>query len=477
MNKHLLILLACILAPELYATTLLVPAQYPSIQSAINAASSGDTILVSPGIYYENINFRGKGITVASLFLTSNDTSFIDATVINGSQPVNADTASCVIIRGNDLTSSTDTSALLAGFRITGGTGTRWEDEHNAGSWYREGGGILIQYSSPRIRFCHICFNKATNKLNCVSAGGGAIRCGDGNPLITNNIIDHNEGRYGGGLVFNFSGGVLKNNVISNNSGGQDYGGGGIWAYGLDGLSRQKIIENNTIVNNSSTGAGGGIRSWNTTMNVTNSILWGNSATSGAQIQSSGTLPVVTWCDVQGGFAGNNNVDTDPVFETDNFYLAGLSPCIDGGDTAFIYNDRENPLTPGLALFPAKETIRNDMGAYGGKGSALMANVATIATGVKDHVSGHSLKVTLDPVPCNEILHINLDQEKTGKVKIVLLNSQGKRMRTIIDTALVQGKQTLNAVVKDLSSGMYFLRFESEGNSLTKSFVVKKAAN
>ena len=44
-------------------------AQFLSIQEAINVASNGDTILVHPSTYYENINFNGKNIVVASLYL------------------------------------------------------------------------------------------------------------------------------------------------------------------------------------------------------------------------------------------------------------------------------------------------------------------------------------------------------------------------------------------------------------------------
>ena len=43
-----------------------VPADQPTIQAAITAAQPGDTVLVSPGTYVENINFQGKAITVAS---------------------------------------------------------------------------------------------------------------------------------------------------------------------------------------------------------------------------------------------------------------------------------------------------------------------------------------------------------------------------------------------------------------------------
>jgi len=44
--------------------TLLVPEEYPTIQTAIDSARQGDMVLVSPGTYYESINFRGKNITV-----------------------------------------------------------------------------------------------------------------------------------------------------------------------------------------------------------------------------------------------------------------------------------------------------------------------------------------------------------------------------------------------------------------------------
>src|SRR5258708_28288076 len=62
----LALLLAGLSSPALAANTIHVPADQPTIQAGINVAKNGDTVLVSPGTYYENINFLGKRITVKS---------------------------------------------------------------------------------------------------------------------------------------------------------------------------------------------------------------------------------------------------------------------------------------------------------------------------------------------------------------------------------------------------------------------------
>ena len=68
---------------NLFAVVYNVPEDVSTIQSAIDMSSNGDTVLVHPGIYEENINFEGKAITVASLFLTTGDENYIDQTIID----------------------------------------------------------------------------------------------------------------------------------------------------------------------------------------------------------------------------------------------------------------------------------------------------------------------------------------------------------------------------------------------------------
>ncbi|HWR81998.1 MAG TPA: right-handed parallel beta-helix repeat-containing protein, partial [Candidatus Deferrimicrobium sp.] len=207
------------LSTKTFGAVIHVPADQPTVQAGINAATSGDTVVVAPGTYVENIDFGFKSLVVSSHFLFDQDPAYILSTTMDGSSPTHPDTASVVLIAGTQ-----DSTTVLQGFTITHGTGTVWTDPHGAGI-YREGGGILIEYSSPIIRYNRIIDNEAVQvRPGVSSAGGGGIRAGDGNPHILNNVISNNRGRYGGGIVLNFASGVIKNNVVAYNTGGEDYG-------------------------------------------------------------------------------------------------------------------------------------------------------------------------------------------------------------------------------------------------------------
>ena len=64
--RLVLSLFAFLAAPCVLASTINVPKDQPTIQAGINAANNGDVVLVSPGMYKENIDFKGKDITVRS---------------------------------------------------------------------------------------------------------------------------------------------------------------------------------------------------------------------------------------------------------------------------------------------------------------------------------------------------------------------------------------------------------------------------
>lgn len=346
------------------ATVINVPTDQPAIQAAINAALDGDTVLVAPGRYQENINFSGKNITVASHYLLDGDPNFIEATVIDGNSPSNPRVASCVLI-----VSGEDANAVLQGFTITNGTGTVWRDIHN-GRWYREGGGILVELSSPTIKNNLIINNEAVDKTGVSTAGGGAIRVGDGNPQILFNVIMSNRGLYGPGIVLNYTGAIIRNNLICANTGGREYGGSGIWVYNYG--SAPKIIENNTIVANRSLGPGGrggAMLIWSATVTVRNNIIWANIQSRGGPIAlTGGGRANITYSDIEGGWSSGRglsgtagNINIDPVFveaghwddngtpadTSDDFWVEGdyhlqwNSPCITAGDPAYTPDPNE----------------------------------------------------------------------------------------------------------------------------------------
>jgi len=85
-----------------------VPDDFETIQSAINDTQAGDTVLVQPGTYVENITFRNT-ITVASLFLLTEDEAFIDSTFIDGNED------------GTVITFYSGQTSRLVGFTIQNG--------------------------------------------------------------------------------------------------------------------------------------------------------------------------------------------------------------------------------------------------------------------------------------------------------------------------------------------------------------------
>ncbi len=444
------------------ARIIYVPGGQPTIQAGINAAVNGDTVLAAPGTYQENVHFRKKGITVASRFILNNNPAYIDSTIIDGSAPANPDSASCVRIVSDSAQTTNDTTAALIGFTLTGGTGTRWLDEHGAGT-YREGGGILIQYLSPRILYNKITGNHAVD--GSLQSGGGGIRVGDGNPRILNNVIMGNtSATYGGGLVLNYTGVIIKNNLIAYDTTGTGYGGGGgIWSYSNDGSGRPRIIENNSIFGNSTgtgTGLAGGVSLGSSTALLRNNILWGNRYS-----QIRGTGATVTYCDVQGGYAGNGNINRYPAFlDTALFYLSDTSGCIDAGDTSTVYNDPEDTHNPGHALWPSRGLLRNDMGAYGGPGRT------SIPTGVEE-TSNEVLpcRFTLEqnhPNPFSSMTSFRFILKEPAYVTLAIYNALGEEV-----AVLIRGNQSagIHAVSWDgrdpegqaLSQGVYFFLLQA----------------
>ena len=121
---------------------------YTVIQDAVNATSDGDTVMVFPGIYYENVDITGKGIVLASTWLSVQNDSVIHQTIIDGNRQ-----GSCV----RSLSGSS--WAQIIGFTLQNGTGTDIDPTHP--EWYGAGGGFFLQNTSIVIKKCAIQNNFA----------------------------------------------------------------------------------------------------------------------------------------------------------------------------------------------------------------------------------------------------------------------------------------------------------------------------
>ena len=210
-------------------------ATYGTIQAAIDAGASGQTIQLCPRVYYENIVLENKGITITS----SNplDNTVKDNTIIDG---CGKDDSVIKFLNG-------DTSTLQ-GVTIRNGNSLL-------------GGGIYIDHSSPTI---------TENKIidNTASYGAGIFMKSDPNdstmsviissPTISNNIIENNmAGSYRGGIELHQSSPTIENNTINGNQAVNDDGGGIFVGDGDD--TTAPIIIDNTITNNTADDYGGGI--------------------------------------------------------------------------------------------------------------------------------------------------------------------------------------------------------------------------
>lgn len=171
----------------------------PTIQAAIDSTISDDLILVEPGIYFENLNTRGKTFTLQS-------TDGPRFTVVDGSEG-----ATTVII--SDLFESPDT--VIEGFTLQNGIGVPLSSPHS--TQLRFGGAVAILSARPTYRNC--IFRNNTANI------GGAVYALDCRSLFEDVIIDGNIAGDGAAIAFENCQGIRFDDVaVTNNEG--VFGGG-----------------------------------------------------------------------------------------------------------------------------------------------------------------------------------------------------------------------------------------------------------
>ncbi len=214
-----------------------------------------------------------------------------------------------------------------------GGISSVWEGDlvltdctimGNAGG---SGGGIFLGLNGTlSMDNCRIMRNRAGR--------GGGINCSlqSSSTIVACKIIG-NTAFLGGGLSTSGSSQALVNCLITGNM--ASVAGGGLFC----ALGSHPVLTNCTIASNSGR-QGGGILCDDCTLTLANCIMWGDAA---GEIHLASGSAVVTYSDIQGGWAGQGNINANPQFidptgpdgipgtVDDDLHLLAGSPCVDAG--------------------------------------------------------------------------------------------------------------------------------------------------
>ena len=330
MLKHSSVALMAVfgLAPIAAASTINVPADYPTIQAAINAAVNGDTVKVANGTYNEHIDLLGKQITLKG---QSAFNTILDGNGTGGSMVT--------------MNSGETAATLLTGFLIREGNGRLISGKRYGGGVYVAGG------SDPTIIDCRIGFNTADF--------GAGLFVDVGSDLLVQDCL-------------------LANNVTT--SGGL---GGGAYIAGTVTFDNNRVAENTATV-----GFGGGVYVKNSTTTFTNNEFDTNIAWYGGGLHVQGGSPTIT----DNLFETNSVVVNPTNGEGAGLSIvAGATPWVSGNEIrlniahsgAGIYTYDSSPTIIGNLVYSNTAATNNSGGfGYGGgmslgktKGSVLLNEV------------------------------------------------------------------------------------------------------
>jgi hypothetical protein len=283
-------------------------ADFTTIQDGVHAAADGDSVLVEPGIYHEDVTFVGRQIVLMS-------TGGPAATIIDAA---NEDSAAVNLFR------SEPPGTVLQGFTIRNGRGTSPVPDRR----YAQGGGINVTTASVTIRGnivedCEAMFGGGVQvgdpyglfnpplpqvlvednviRRNYSSFNAGGVNIDDSNTLIRRNRIEQNESKYdGGGLQVFYSSGTIEvsENLFLDNIAGDKGGGLRVACSVLSGCGPLTVSRNIVARNEArgmddpdgQIGSGGGISIHRGPITVTGNTIVRNRALSTLPCSGGGVL-------------------------------------------------------------------------------------------------------------------------------------------------------------------------------------------
>lgn len=313
----------------LVAEIINVPSDYIIIQDAINASNDGDTVLVAPGVYEQQIFISGKNITLSSLFLLTNDSAYIDSTILSYGLN-NRNTIYCYGL---------DSNSVISGFTfgsdvLPSSKGIECENsapiiKKNVFKTRNDYGIMCREYSNPSI------------KENNFIADHSIYYCVEvlqGNAIIQNNAFAGKSKYFSSAIkITSDETPIVFGNEINNFASGiEDYGNKTkiinnlIFNCSVGIRSVDAMLVNNTIVDNSDFGVQNLMQG---NPEIINCIVWGNKKDFfGAFAISNSCM----WgCLPYDAIDKGGNVFRDPKFINGskyNFRIKGESPCIDAGN-------------------------------------------------------------------------------------------------------------------------------------------------
>jgi len=312
------------------ADTLHVPAEWPTIQSAVDAASVGDTVQIAPGVYAECVQL-GCGVTLLG------DAQSPGLVAIDGEH-----THRCVRCE------EAGPPATIVGLTLQNGKGDIgggvWIDESSAvvtdcifkdNLSVGHGGGLLARYSSAEIARCVFDGNETLESGIC---GGGGASIHGAPATIEDCEFRGNSARKGGGLAIKVYADVSVTGCTFESNSALFWGGGLLcWE------STARLSGCTFVGNSGGTGGGGiGVTEYSD-MTVSNSIIAFGEDGPSVSVGAATTLSM-DCCDLFGNAGGdwvdyiadqlgsNGNIEADPLFCGDAatatpYALHDASPC------------------------------------------------------------------------------------------------------------------------------------------------------